>query len=69
MTSFHPSVIPEAAIWRGKPTKERIDRIEVLRTVDSQGRVYWRSEIWKPWRRLTGASEFAAFNKALENSY
>ena len=59
-------MIPEAAIWRGKPTQERINRIKALTMADTHGRVYWRQETWEPWRRLRGVGEYEALNKTLE---
>jgi hypothetical protein len=55
------NLIPEAAIWRGKPNRFTVLRIQSITQIDSRGRRLYK-DAQGSWRRLSTARDFQELN-------
>lgn len=58
--------IPEAMIWKGPPSAERIRIIQALTLTTEDGRRFWRPEVTRVWRRLVTEESFRMLNQAID---
>ncbi len=62
----HVTWIGREAPYRGLPDQATIRLIQSLTRTDNDGRRYYRTMAWNPWRRLRGKAAFAELNRAVD---